>query len=80
MAGSHQRNDRARSETRQEPDGAMPADRSARIATIERRLADGYWRIDAAQGSGEDTGVWEDYWITLLHSYEALCDGVDLAA
>lgn len=51
-----------------------------RIASIESRLADGYQRIEAAKGAGADTRVWEDYWISLLHSYEDLCDGLPRAA
>lgn len=48
--------------------------------TLESRLADGYSRIESAIARGEDVQVWEDFWISLLHSYEDLCDGMRQAA
>lgn len=50
------------------------------IANLERRLADGYQRIESAISRGEDVQVWEAFWISLLHSYEELCDDVRQAA
>lgn len=47
---------------------------------LESRLADGYSRIESAIARGEDVRVWEDFWISLLHSYEDLCDGIQQAA
>lgn len=47
---------------------------------LESRLADGYSRIESAIARGEDVQVWEDFWISLLHSYEDLCDGMRQAA
>jgi hypothetical protein len=50
------------------------------IAILESRLADGYQRIESAIARGEDVQVWEDFWISLLHSYENMCDGMEQAA
>jgi len=47
---------------------------------LESRLTDGYSRIESAIARGEDVQVWEDFWISLLHSYEDLCDGMRQAA
>jgi len=46
----------------------------ARRQTLESRLDDGYRRIDQALHAGEDVRAWEDFWIRLLHEYEAVCD------
>lgn len=53
---------------------------AARRETLERRLEDGYQRIDAAIADGEDVERWETFWIDLLRQYEALFDEEDLAA
>lgn len=50
------------------------ASRDAEIARLYARLSDGYQRIDDAIASGQDVTAWEDFWIELLHQYEALCD------
>lgn len=47
---------------------------------LERRLEDGYRRIDQAALSGADVAEWESFWITLLGEYEDLCRENDLAA
>lgn len=57
-----------------------PVPRTETIAILESRLADGYQRIESAITRGEDVRVWEDFWISLLHSYENLCDGMEQAA
>ncbi len=44
-----------------------------RIA-LERRIEDGYGRIELALAKGQDVVQWEAFWIDLLHQYEALCD------
>jgi len=49
-----------------------------RRRTLERRLDDGFQRIDQALRDGADVAAWEDFWIQLLREYESLCD--DLAA
>jgi hypothetical protein len=48
----------------------------SQLATLERRLEDGYRRIEAAQRDGQDVAAWESFWIELLHQYEALADGL----
>jgi hypothetical protein len=42
--------------------------------TLYRRLEDGDKRIEQARMRGEDVTAWEDFWIDLLHQYEAVCD------
>jgi hypothetical protein len=46
------------------------------IATLERRLEDGYQRIEQAAREGKDVAAWEAFWIDLLRQYEAACDGL----
>ena len=53
---------------------------AARQAILEQRLEDGYQRIERAIRSGEDVQRWEEFWMGLLHEYEALCDRLDRAA
>jgi hypothetical protein len=48
--------------------------------TLERRLDDGYRRIEEARVQGRDVQAWEEFWIQLLHEYEEICDGLRLAA
>lgn len=43
---------------------------------LERRLNDGWDRIEQAQRRGEDTAAWESFWIDLLHQYEAAFDAL----
>lgn len=45
-----------------------------RRAALERRLEDGYRRIETALGEGADTESWETFWLRLLAEYEAVCD------
>ncbi|HEX5497990.1 MAG TPA: hypothetical protein VFX03_02145 [Thermomicrobiales bacterium] len=51
-----------------------------RRAVLERRLDDGYQRIDAALSDGQDVARWEDFWVGLLREYEALVGRSDRAA
>jgi hypothetical protein len=51
-----------------------------RRASLERRLDDGYLRIDEAALSGTDVSEWESFWIRLLREYEDVCREQDLAA
>jgi hypothetical protein len=51
-----------------------------RRKVLERRLEEGYARIDQALQHGDDVERWESFWITLLREYEALCDGYAEAA
>ena len=50
------------------------------LATLERRLADGYARIEDARNRGQDVTAWEAFWIDLLHQYEMAVDGLPEAA
>lgn len=54
------------------------ADRKLRA--LERRLDDGYRRIDGAHLSGQDISTWEDFWIDLLRQYESAADDLAIAA
>jgi transposase len=47
---------------------------------LRQRLESGYERIELARQSGIDTRTWEDFWVNLLHEYEAVCDELDQAA
>jgi hypothetical protein len=47
---------------------------------LERRLVDGYARIEEARQRGQDVTAWEEFWIDLLHQYEAAVDGLPEAA
>ncbi len=51
-----------------------PALLEERKSALRARLEDGYARITVAQLAGEDVERWEDFWIALLRTYEALCD------
>ena len=42
-------------------------------ATLERRLHEGYVRIEEALQAGQNVTSWERFWIELLHEYEAVC-------
>ena len=44
------------------------------VATLQRRLNDGWFRIEEADRRGEDVAAWESFWIDLLHQYEAAWD------
>lgn len=52
----------------------------SRRQSLERRLDDGYGRIDQALRDGADIAAWEDFWIRLLREYESLCDDLRPAA
>jgi hypothetical protein len=45
-----------------------------RRRALERRLDDGYIRIDEALRAGTDVTAWEDFWLALLADYEHVCD------
>ena len=51
-----------------------------RRRTLERRLDDGYQRIEEALREGDDVGAWEDFWIQLLREYEGVCEDFSVAA
>ncbi|MGC4107048.1 MAG: hypothetical protein QM753_12000 [Thermomicrobiales bacterium] len=44
------------------------------LRTLERRLDDGYRRIDEGIADGVDVSRWEEFWIDLLRQYEVLAD------
>ena len=47
---------------------------------LRQRLEAGHERIGLAKQSGIDTRTWEEFWVNLLHEYEALCDELEQAA
>ena len=50
------------------------------LATLERRLEDGYRLVEERLRAGEDVTELETFWINLLHQYEMRCDALPLAA
>lgn len=48
-----------------------------RIKTLEQRLNTGYDLIDKRKAAGLDVTKLEDFWIQLLHEYEAACDELE---
>ncbi len=67
-------------------DERLPSARVARtdiegqLVMLERRLDDGYRRIEQAHASGQETSAWDSFWIELLHQYESFADDLALAA
>jgi hypothetical protein len=53
---------------------------SSDTESLALRLAIGYQRIDDARANGLDTTALEEFWLTLLHQYEAAYDEVAVAA
>jgi hypothetical protein len=47
---------------------------------LERRLDDGYARIEQALIDGAEVNAWESFWVELLREYEAVCDELHPAA
>jgi hypothetical protein len=41
---------------------------------LEKRLDDGWEKIELGIDNGADVAAWETFWVTLLHEYEAVCD------
>lgn len=56
------------------------ADFENRHDSLARRLDDGYDRIEQAIAEGADIAAWEEFWISLLREYEAVCDELAIAA
>ena len=48
------------------------------LEVLQRRLDDGFFKIERAIEAGQDVRSWEQYWIELLHQYETVC--AELAA
>ena len=59
---------------------ATPTAGLTTLQALERRLDDGYARIEEALARGEDVSAWESFWIDLLHLYEAEWDSLPEAA
>jgi hypothetical protein len=55
-------------------------DIEGQLVLLERRLDDGYRRIEQAHSAGQETSAWDSFWIELLHQYESLADDLALAA
>jgi hypothetical protein len=55
-------------------------DLGGRRSGLERRLEDGYERIEEAALAGADVAEWETFWLRLLREYEGLCRELDTAA
>jgi hypothetical protein len=47
------------------------------IQTLEERLNNGYALIDKKKAQGLDVSKLEDFWIQLLHEYEAACNEME---
>lgn len=70
------------------PEGQMTLEAAAsrqrrqeQIATLEAkkeeyvaRLDTGAVKIEEGRAQGKDVSDWEDFWISLLRQYEAICD------
>jgi hypothetical protein len=54
--------------------------RMTEISQLERRLDDGYARIEQARLDGIDTTAWEEFWVKLLVEYQSICDELTEAA
>lgn len=61
-------------------DAVTPVWSLTSLQALERRLDDGYRRIEEAIARGEDVTAWESFWIDLLHQYEAEWDSLPEAA
>ncbi|CAN5427723.1 hypothetical protein BH09CHL1_BH09CHL1_33000 [soil metagenome] len=48
--------------------------------SLALRLSNGYQRIDDARAAGIDTTALEEFWLSLLHQYEAAYNDVAVAA
>ncbi len=62
------------------PHSPAPDTPAARQEVLERRLEDGYRRIDQATLAGVDVSEWESFWVRLLGEYEDVCRQSDVAA
>ena len=54
------------------PTQATAAELHRELEVLEQRLDDGERRIEEATFIGADTESWEEFWIELLRSYEAV--------
>jgi hypothetical protein len=63
--------------------GVMALDSDVDMVTVERlerRLEDGYRMIEDRLAAGADVTELEEFWISLLLQYEAICNELPLAA
>ncbi len=66
------------------PDREAEAKRQEQLQLVEKliekrsefveRLDIGAAKIEEARAQGKDVSSWEDYWISLLHQYEQVCN------
>jgi hypothetical protein len=68
------------SRSRQSEDTPTSPDAGDQQSELARRLETGYDYIDGMIAAGEDVTKLEDFWIDLLHQYEAVCEGLAEAA
>lgn len=48
--------------------------------SLQKRLEDGFFRIEQAEMAGVDVAEWESFWMKLLREYEVVCRELDIAA
>lgn len=53
------------------------SDLQRELGILEQRLRDGEQRIEDARHVGADITAWEEFWIELLHTYEAIHDRLE---
>lgn len=41
---------------------------------LDKRLEDGFRKIEDAEASGKNVYAWENFWLQLLREYESVCD------
>lgn len=59
---------------RHRPVHLSPLTPNLSLRTLERRLDDGYRRIDQGIADGINVARWEEFWIDLLRQYEMQAD------
>jgi len=60
-----------------DPPSLRDAELFRRRDELDQRLEDGYMRIEEAASLGKTPrtiSAWEDFWMTLLHEYEEVCN------
>lgn len=55
-------------------------DEEQSLRRLEERLNEGYEMIEHRRAADLDVSKLEDFWIELLHEYEARCDNEPIAA
>ncbi len=45
-----------------------------KLNELERRLNDGWGKINKGIEQGVDVNAWTEFWLSLLHEYEKLSD------